>query len=106
MAYTFENPEIQKNLQGKFKGNQVAARIALVIDGLLGKSVKDIDDRSKHLVDVINFHFDDPKGRIVKIEKMLEAICDHLGITPDVAETRLDKIEGKLDKLLNHHNIQ
>lgn len=97
MAYTFENPVIAQRLNDKFKGQKDAVRIAEVVDGLLGKNVKDIDGRSKKTSKDVKFHFDDPKGRIVKIENRLNRIESRLV----KIELRLSAIEGKLDRLLN-----
>ena len=113
MVNTFEYPVIAQRLSDVFGNDETVTLIAKVINGLIGKSVKDIDDRTKHLVKVIDFHFDKPSGRIVKIENrldkiegMLEAISKELDIDEDETrldriETQLDEVKGKLDTLID-----
>ena len=78
--------DIRENLQNYFPDDLDAARIAVVVDKLIGKMLGDIDKRTRKISKDMNFHFDDPDGRVVKMEKMLVAICDKLKI--DLSEDK------------------
>ena len=75
--------DIRDNLKAYFPDDIEAARIAVVVDKLIGKMLSDTDARTRKISKDIHFHFDDPDGRIVKMEKMLVALCKERGIELD-----------------------
>ena len=66
------NPDIFVYLGHHFPRNRFAARIADILDKLIGRQVTANDERSKKVSKDMHFHFDAPEGRIVKIEKGVE----------------------------------
>ena len=82
------NKDIRNNLRNYFPDDLEAAQIAVVVDKLIGKLLDDIDKRTKKISKDIRFHFDDPSGRIRKIEN------------------RLNTVDDKLDKLLEHLGVE
>ena len=94
------NKVIRENFQAHWKDSNVdELNFSLVLDKLIGKYLDNLDGRSAHLVDVINHHFDDPNGRMVKIEKDISDIKDILEKVTnqiDGIESRLDQVEKKL----------
>lgn len=92
------NKTIGVKASSHFRGNAFAHRIAKVVDILVGTQLNNMDKTLRGLVKTINFHFDDPAGRIVKIETKLDKIEEKLDALDE-------KVEDKFDKIMQHLQI-
>ena len=91
LVASIPNQHFQTVLRTKYSGNVEAAEIAILIFDMVGGKLEGIESRLE--------------SSIKRIDSNVKKLFDHLDITEEDPDGRLGRIERKLDKIIQHLEI-